>query len=526
MRLTQKDRLQFEKELCERSFADFIVHAWKHIDPADLLPSWHIRVLADHLQSCYFPTDDERATGRVQWMEGKTKRLLINICPGSLKSTLVNVMFPAWVWTRDPSKRILSTSHKEDLAIRDSLKTRRLIKSEWYQRHWPIEIRDDQDSKAKFENTSFGAREASPFKSITGSRGNILIVDDPHSVEDAKSDAYRSRATETFLDTIPSRLNDPENDVIIVVMQRLHQDDVSGVILDKPDLGYTHLCIPLIADGEVRPPTSIGWVDTRPEGECMQPTRWGPDSLKGMMTNPFSFAGQYQQRPVPKDDGYFDLKWFNRYHPRDLPKHLSYYVTSDHAPGGRETSDWNVVRIWGVDENRNLWLVDSFRKKCKPDEMLGIIRDKEGKASLATEGALPLIRKYRPLAWFPENDNTWVAISSFVTAAMMETNVLCRVKTLPTKGSGDKMGKALAYQAMAAMGLVHLPVGQVGDEALAEYATFPNGRHDDQVDADGAIARVLAEALPAFVPSAAVAKAERDYDEEAEHEFTGSDACW
>lgn len=523
--MTQREKLQFEKELCERSFVDFVRLAWPHIDPAKFQPGPHIAVVAAHLQACYQPTAHELATGRVYANEGAITRLLINICPGSAKSTLVNVLFPAWVWTRDPSKRILSTSHKEDLAIRDSLKTRRLIKSAWYQRHWPIDIRDDQDSKANFENAKFGARAASPYKSITGSRGNIVIVDDPHSVEDAKSDAYRARATETFLDTIPSRLNDPERDVIIVVMQRLHQDDVSGVILDRPGLGYTHLCIPLIADGEARAPTTIGWVDTRAEGECMHPERWGEKAIAGFMTNPFTFAGQYQQRPSPKNDGYFDIKWFNRYQSRDLPKHLHYYMTSDHAPGGRETSDWNVVRIWGVDEFRNLWLVDSFRQKCKPDVMLGIIRDANGKATLATEGALPLIRKYRPLAWFPEADNTWAAISSFVTAGMMETGVLCRIKTLPTKGSGDKEGKALAYQAMASMGLVHLPVGPIGDDALVEYATFPNGRHDDQVDADGAIARVLAEALPAFVPAAQVPKAERDYDDE-EHEFVGSDACW
>ncbi|PTW45595.1 hypothetical protein C8J25_107280 [Sphingomonas faeni] len=515
--ISRREAQEYERELCQRNFVDFIQFAWPQIDTAPFRANWHIKVLADHLQAM---------------LDGAAEpRLLINICPGSAKSMIVNVMFPAWVWTRDPSKRIISASHKEKLAIRDSVKSRRLIQSEWYQRHWPTQLQGDQNAKAAFENLSGGAREAMPFTSMTGSRGNIVIIDDPLSVDDAKSPAYRDSVKETFLEAVPSRLNNPDTDLIIVVMQRLHEEDISGVILDKPDLGYDHLCIPLFADGEVRKPTSFGWTDHREEGENMFPARYTDRVVKGYKSSlgPFAFAGQYQQRPVPANDGFFLAEWFeDRYklktadYPGTLPKHLHYYMTSDHAPSGN--GDYNVFRIWGVDTTKQLWLVDSFRKKCIMDEAMGIVRDSSGKTTIAETGALALIQKYSPMCWYPENDNTWIAIKGFVHSAMVETQTFCRIQELPTKGSGDKMGKAVAYQAMASMKRIHLPEGPIGDEALKEYATFPNGKHDDQVDADGAIARALADAMPAFAPEPVVHKVRDEY----EQRYVGndSDSCW
>lgn len=515
--ITRRDLGKFEKELCQRSLYDFIRLSWEHVDTAPFKDNWHVKVLADHLQAMF---------------EGASEnRLLINICPGSAKSLIVNVFFPCWIWVRDNRKRIISASHKEKLAIRDSVKCRRLIQSDWYQGHWPIPLQSDQNAKASFENLSGGAREAMPFGSMTGSRGNIVIIDDPLSVADAKSPAARDTAAETFLEAIPSRVNDPDRDLIIVVMQRLHEEDISGIILSKPDLGYDHLCIPLFADGEVRPPTSYGWTDHREEGENMFPARYTDKYIKAMQSSlgPFAWAGQYQQRPTPANDGFFNREWFeDRFQlpTKDdkggLPTNLHYYITSDHAPSGN--GDYNVFQIWGVDSSKQLWLVDSFRKKCIMDEAIGIVRDAAtGKTTIADSGALALIRKYKPMAWFPENDNTWIAIRGFVESAMLETNTFARIEPLPTKGSGDKMGKAVAFQAMASMRRIHLPAGPVGDELLAEFATFPNGKHDDQVDACSAIARALADAMPAM---AAPSSASREEFDRYESVANDSDLCW
>ena len=519
VKFTKRDQLAYERELCRRSFKDFVRLAWPHVDTADFRHNWHIDVLADHLQAT---------------TDGRIKRLLINICPGSAKSLIVNVLFPAWLWTIRPTARVLSASHSFELATRDSLKTRRLIQSAWYQRRWPIQLRNDQDAKTKFESEYFGSREATPISSITGSRANFVIIDDPHSVDDAKSAAKRATTVDTFLSAIPSRLNDPDNDVIIVVMQRLHEGDVSGAILERPGLGYDHLCIPLFADDDERAPTSIGWTDPRAIGENMFPDRYTERVVEGYRASlgPLQFAGQYQQRPAPDEDGFFRRDWFHRYEtdPRQgdasskrLPANVHFYMTSDHAPSGN--NDFNVFRIWAVDHNRALWLVDSFRDRCTMDVALGLLRDPStGKTSIAANGAFALIRKWKPRAWFPENDGTWASIKSMVTAAMIETKTFVTINPLPTKGSGDKVGKAVPYQAMAAMGQVHLPVGEIGDVALQEYALFPAGRRDDQVDADAAIARALDDLIPAHLPTVEPIKKRSMFDDDDEWE--ASDDCW
>ncbi|KQS01506.1 hypothetical protein ASG11_17790 [Sphingomonas sp. Leaf357] len=508
--LNQREIDKVAKEYYERSFAAFIAAAWGEIDPEPFVNNWHIKVLADHLQDVY---------------EVGGQRLLINICPGSGKSKIVDVLFPAWVWARDPSKRIISAAHNEELAIRDASEHRNLVKTSWYQRYWPIEFVQDSDGKSNFSNMAKGFRKAHPISAMTGSRGNIVIVDDPHSVKTSESTVIRKGTVENFFRSVMNRLNNPKKDSIIVVMQRLHEEDLSGEILSKKALKFDHLCIPLFADGEVRKPTRIGWVDHREEGENMFPERYTDEQIAiyREALGVFGFAGQYQQRPVPLDDGFFVESWFNRFEPHELPKNLHYYMTSDHAPSGR--GDYNVFRMWGVDEGRNIWMVDSFRDRCTMDVAIGMTRDPEtGKPMIGETGALAMIKKWNPMGWYPENDNTWSAISSMVNAAMLETDTFCRIIPLATRGSGDKVAKATSYQAMASMGRVYLPVGAVGDGALTEYLTFPHGKHDDQVDADSAMARVIAEALPAFIPVVKHKPAKDEYYVPSLPD--ASDACW
>ena len=155
---------------------------------------------------------------------------------------------------------------RSSLAIRDSTRMRRLIVSDWYQERWGdrVKLTGDQNAKTKFENTATGFREAVAAGSITGSRGDIVIIDDPHSVEGAASEAMRATTTEWFLEAVPTRLNNPDRSAIVVIMQRLNEGDVSGVILDK-NLGYEHLCLPMEFEADRRCETSIGFEDPREE---------------------------------------------------------------------------------------------------------------------------------------------------------------------------------------------------------------------------------------------------------------------
>jgi predicted phage terminase large subunit-like protein len=250
------------KQLCEESLSEFIKQAWHIVEPANpYVGNWHIDFIARHLEAITY---------------GEITRLLINVPPGAMKSLLTNVFWPAWEWTQNPSLRYICTAHSQNLAIRDSIKMRRLITSDWYRERWGdvVKLTADQSAKTKFENTATGFREAVAFESMTGVRGDRVTIDDPHSVDSALSDVQRESTINTFLEAVPTRLTNPKESAIVVIMQRLHTDDVSGVILEK-NLGYEHIMLPMRFDPSRRCVTSLGFEDLRQEeGELLFPARF------------------------------------------------------------------------------------------------------------------------------------------------------------------------------------------------------------------------------------------------------------
>jgi hypothetical protein len=486
-----RDYIALEKKVLEADFKLFVRDAWQHIDGDEFLPNWHIDAICEHLQKVY---------------EGKCKRLLINMPPGMAKSLLVSVLYNAWVWTTKPEHKFLSTSYSLDLSQRDSRKLRQLVLSDWYQARWPIRLKADQNEKVNFENVSGGSRVAKPFNSLTGARGNTVIVDDPHSVHLAWSDTERGATVQTFKAAVPTRLHNPKRDSIIVVMQRLHEEDVSGFILDHPELGYTHLCIPMQFEGD-KEPNLLGYIDPRnEEGELLFPDLIDDQKVAELRASlgPTDYAGQHQQRPTPRENGEIDVSLFKRFDLRDAegkqgwPRGCNYYMTSDHAVSQHSKSDFNVFRVWAIDHRRNLWLVDSFRKQCSLQEALGVTSI-DGKTAIADRGALAMIRKWKPLAFFPEADNNFKAVEGFFRTAMRDTATFVKIDPVTPHGK-NKIAKAQGYVNQAHQGRVHIPKTAWGDLALAEYASFPNGKHDDQVDADGMIGRVIDKLVPGYLP--------------------------
>lgn len=290
--LTDDDWLELERELCSRSLVEFIRRAWPQLEPGQpYIHGWHMDAIAEHLEAV---------------TRGQINRLLINIPPGTMKSMATAVFWPAWEWgpMRMPHIRFIGASHEEGLAIRDSVKMRRLVASEWYQRLWPTALMGDQNAKTYFENDRTGWRQATPVGSMTGRRGDRVTWDDPHSVEDAHSDAKLENANRVFRETLPTRLNSPAKSAIIVVMQRLSKKDVSGVILDS-DLGYEHLCLPMEWEAP-RKATSIGFTDPRSKpGELLFPERFPRDVVERdkKIMGSYAVAGQFQQRPSPAQGG-------------------------------------------------------------------------------------------------------------------------------------------------------------------------------------------------------------------------------
>ena len=302
--------IHLRSEKARRSFREFVEQAWPILEPATaFVPGIHVDAACQHLLAV---------------AEGRIKNLIINMPPGHAKSLLVAVFWPVWIWIDHSEARFIFASHNMDLAIRDSLKCRRLIESLWYQERWGdrFRLRDDQNEKARFENTATGYRLVTSVGAGTGERADIVVVDDPTSVDQAESDVQRKTANEWWSGTMSTRLNDPKTGHLVVVQQRLHEDDLTGHLLEKG--GYELLVLPEEYEPDGARPTSIGWRDPRTTpGELLWPEKNGPAEIERFKRDLGSYrsAGQYQQRPSPAGGGIFKRCWFRYWKPKfmELP---------------------------------------------------------------------------------------------------------------------------------------------------------------------------------------------------------------
>ncbi len=345
--LSKNDVDEVEREYCKRSLAGFAKRAWHILEPATQLKwGWAVESICEHLEAV---------------SRGEIRRLLMNVPPGTMKSLLTSVIWPAWEWgaLSVPEKRFLSTAHKQDLAVRDSTKCRRLITSDWYQNLWPLKLTGDQNAKTKFENERTGFREAMAFGSMTGARGDRVILDDPHSVDDANSRAKLNSDIVTFREALPSRVNNDES-AIVIIMQRLAVGDVSDVAIE---LGYDHLLIPMRYE-ENRSKHAVGVGDPRTEDrELMFADRFSEAAVSELEASLGSHAcaGQLQQRPIQRGGRIIKQEWFGTYDV--LPKMKKRMIIADTAATDGRNSDWSVIGTFGLGVDNKLYLLDITRKK-------------------------------------------------------------------------------------------------------------------------------------------------------------------
>lgn len=455
--LTREDVLAATRELCKRSFADFIRLAWPSIIPDKLQWNWHIDAVAEHLQAV---------------SKGEINRLLINIPPGTSKSTITGVMYPAWLWGPggQPHHRYIGAAHEQGLAIRDNRLMRELVLSEWYQELWPTTLKGDQNEKLYFENDSRGFRQACAVSSMTGRRGHTIAWDDPLSPAKANSPAHREEAIRILTETVPTRLNDPDKSAIIVVMQRLHEDDPSGYILSK-QLGYEHLCIPMEFEPERRKTTSIGWTDPRTkDGELLDANRFPAHVVARdkVAMGSYAWAGQMQQRPSPRGGGLLKDEWWKYY---DVLPPLKWRgIWADTAQKAKESSDYSVFQCWGETEDGRAVLVDQVRGKWEAPELLAQARAFWQKHKEDKSERIGYLRSFR--------------VEDKVSGTGL-IQTLSR-EGIPVQGiqrSVDKVTRVMDIAPSVEAGLVILPrKAAFLSDFLSETAAFPNGKNDDQVD--------------------------------------------
>lgn len=431
------------------SFASFAKLAWHVLEPGtDLKWGWALDAICDHLQAT---------------ADGRIKKLLITVPPGCMKSLLTSVLFPAWLWTVSPHLRIMSAAHKQDLAIRDNMKFRRLVLSEWYQSRWPVEITSDQNTKSKIENGSTGFRECMAFTSVTGARANYQILDDPLSVNGAESDAERKGAEDTFRNAFYNR-SAGEDSVIILIMQRLHERDVAGVIGDL-GLPFVHLCLPMEFEPDRRCETPIEFVDPRTqEGELLFPELFSEARVEDLRKalDSYSWAGQYQQRPAPRGGGFLKphlIEIVDDY-PRDatLCRRWDFAATE----GG---GDYTVGALVAFKDGQG-WIVDLWRNQVSAAEVeVGLMQ-----TAKSDRHGVNIVLEQEPGSsgkWFVQN----------------LTRKLAGYPVYTSRPDQKKELRARPLSASIEAGNIKMIKADWNKALIDEFSTFPNGAHDDIVDA-------------------------------------------
>lgn len=477
-------RDELDKADSAASLLGFIKLAWKHLEPeTPFVYGWPVEAICEHLEAV---------------SKGQIKRLLINVPPGCMKSLTTNVFWPAWEWgpRKQARLRYISASYEKGLATRDLVRGRDLMQSEWYSRLWPIRFKDDQNLKTYYQNSQQGWRlAASVGGALTGYRGDRINIDDPHDVKSAESEKKREEALRWFTETLPTRLNNSKESTIVVVMQRLHERDISGLILKELGASWEKLILPMEYEASRKCViVATGWKDPRKEeGELLWPERFGRAEVEQLKETfraqggSYAEAAQLQQRPAPRGGGMFKRKDFE---------------LIEAAPeGGRTVRGWDLagstkrhaaysvglkLRIVGA----KLYIMDVVRKRASPNEVREMIYACAKQDGKQTSISIPQDPGQAGLA---QKAALGAMLSGYRFHFSAET--------------GDKDDRAVPIAAQVEAGNVYIVRGPWNDAFLAEAELFPGSEFKDQIDAlSRAYSRLLTqpELMIATTPSTVV----------------------
>jgi predicted phage terminase large subunit-like protein len=450
---------------CE-TLTGFVREAWRVLEPeATYHHSWHIDAICEHLEAV---------------TDGRINRLLINVPPGSMKSLLVSVLWQAWEWgpKRLRSLRYLATAFNDGPVKRDTRKVRDLILSDWYQSLWP-EVTLTRTGETSFANSDTGTREGIAFGSLTSQRGDRLIIDDPHSTDTAESDTERSNTTRRFREGAINRLNDQEKSAIVVIMQRLHENDISGVIISLK-MGYVHLKLPLEFEADQRCQTVIGFRDPRSsDGELLDPVRMSRETVEKLRrdTTAYAFAGQYQQRPSPREGNVFKRHWFEIVPaaPATKRKVRGWDLAASKKKPGQSSGPAYTAGL-RLSEAEGIYYIEHvIRERGSPADV-----DKMIKQTAVDDGTAVAIS-------IPQ-DPGQAAKGQVLSFAKLLVGYNCRF----SPETGDKEARATPVSAQAEVGNVKIVKGDWNEAFLEELCLFPNGKFKDQTDA---LSRAFGELL-------------------------------
>ena len=491
--------LEREKQSQRGGLIEFVRYFWDVLEPeTPFVEGWPMIAICYHLEAIAF---------------GDINRLLMVVPPGFAKSILTDCFFPAWMWSAldMPSKRVVAFSYSASLTERDNERFRALIMSDKFQELWGDKFKLEKIGESKVSNNKTGWKRATSVGGVgTGERGNLVILDDPHSIKQVESDGVREETVRWFREAMSNRLNDMQADSIVIIMQRSHDADVAGVIFSE-NLPYVVLSIEMEFDSTRETagvPNEIGWVDPREvEGELAWPQRFSKavcDTLRSTI-GPFAWASQYQQNPVPRGGGILKREWWKPWDNeeaqlyglewqgarKEFPRFELVFASVDTAYGEREENAYSAMTVWGVfldrARNRRLMLSYAWKKRVplhgvlvdrQPGESEVNWRERQKQAWGLVEWIADTCRRYKVQRLLIEDKTRGHDLAAEIARLYAREN--WGVELLPV--SGDKVSRAHSVVPIFADGGVYSPDTKWAEMVMMDCQRFPKGADKDIVD--------------------------------------------
>jgi predicted phage terminase large subunit-like protein len=462
------DRRRLLHALLRQDLPSFIAKCLATLEPGTRYrENWHVRHIAFHLD-------------RVA--RGQCRRLILNIPPRHLKSICVTVAFTAWRLGHDPGLKVMAVSYAHDLTRKHALDFRTVVESEWYRQVFPqLRIEPRRNRDIELVTTAQGSRFATSVGgSVLGRGADLIVIDDPIKALDALSEAERRRVREFYDNTLYTRLNDKTTGAIVIVMQRLHADDLVGHVLAKEDWEVVTISAIETEDRAYRLGPEPGDVYRRRAGEVLHAEREPAAVLEQLRRTlgSLNFSAQYQQNPLPQEGNLIRREWIRYY--EAVPRPLDLTVVSwDTASTLAETSDWSVGTVWGL-RGSDIYLLDVVRGRFEVPELRRRIE-----AVHREHGA----------------DATLIEDTDIGRAIGQELRRAGPLRPLLPRPRFDKTARLLAQSPKFEAGQVLLPREAPWlAEYLEELLGFPNARHDDQVDSTSQALRWLSDKIARGTP--------------------------
>lgn len=497
--LNEKERRLSRKRQARRGgLIEFVRHFWHVLEPeTELVEGWPLDGLCDHLEAIHF---------------GEITRLLANVSPGSTKSLITNVFFPAWEWgpMDMPHLRYVTFSYASSLTERDNGRFRDLLVSPDYQHLWGHKFKLRKVGEVKVTNDKTGWKLATSVGGVgTGERGDRVLLDDPHNVKDIESDIVRNETVRWFRESMSNRLNDIENSAIVIIMQRLHEEDISGIVT-REDFDYCHYMVQMEYDPEMpRAPNAIGWIDPRSiKDDLCWPARFPAETVAQLKRElgPFAWAGQYQQTPHARGGAIIQREYWQPWEAKQYPRCSFVLAVLDTASTVKQINDPSGLTIWGVfpdaNDNPRVILLYAWTGRLEIHDLVVLVANicvKEGRSKEDLASALKSLQKDVPNA---KSVYGFEVDRLLIEGKANGLSVAHEIKRLyshagfgteivdPSKW-GDKLARLLSVQHMFADGMVFAPDTVWAEKVIEQIELFPKGAHDEYVDCTSMALRYL-----------------------------------